>query len=117
MKAVILAFAIFLGGCGHLGGIPNPVGPNTLAATESAYGIALSAAVGYRNACARRVIAATCRPIVARLQQVGRVAQVNVLAARRFIRENPTLDASSLIAAASASVQAFRDVQIQYGVQ
>lgn len=118
MRAFVVVLALLLGGCStDLLRFHNPVGATQLGSVESAYGLALSAAVAYRNACARRVIAATCRPIVVQLQRAGRLAQTNIVAARTFIRQNPTLDASSVITAAQGAVTAFRDIETQYGVQ
>lgn len=121
MKIVALALALFLGGCATFnpfGSINNPLTPNRLAQVEAAYGIALSAAVGYRRACAQRILArATCGPIVALLQRSDRRAQVAIKAARTFTRRNPTLDATSVVSNAALAVQAFRDLQQQNGVQ
>ena len=96
--------------------LQNPLTPTRLAAIESSYGIALSAAVGYRNACARKALPSSCRGIVAHMQSASRVAQARVLELRAFVRNNPELDAGALIAAAQSSVQAFRDIQAVYGV-
>lgn len=121
MKKLVLVLALILGGCGGFnpfGSIDNPLSPNRLAQVESAYGIALSAAVSYKRACAQRIIArATCTPIVRVLQSYDRRAQVAIRAARTFVRNNPRLDATSIITNASLAVQTFQQAQAQYGVR
>jgi hypothetical protein len=115
MKTLLVTcFAVLLSACTT---INNPLTPGRLATIESTYGAALSVAVGYRNACARKAIPPSCRPIVVQLQNAGRVAQTRVLALRQFVQQNPTLDATNLISAAQSAVQAFQDVQTVYGVQ
>ena len=80
-------------------------------------GAALAVAVGYRDACAARAIPSSCRPIVFRLQEVGRQAQASVLAARNFVRNYPTLSAANAINAAQDAVNFFKSTQSSLGVQ
>lgn len=106
--------------------LQNPINLTRLAQVESAYGIALSLAVGYyqlykinrcttthlesaTNICARR-------SVVVKLQQADRTAQISLQAARKFVNDNPTLDAGALIDAASLAVDAFRQVETANGV-
>ena len=96
--------------------VNNPLTPNRLATLESSYGVLLSAAVAYRNACARRALPASCRPIVVEIQKAGAVAQTRVLALRGFVRANPTIDATALLVAAESAVDAFRQVSVVYQV-
>lgn len=114
---ITITLALTLGGCALFRAYDNPVGPNQLAAVESAYGIALSVAVAYHDACGRKVIPSSCRPIVVRMQTVGAVAHRSVITARNFVRQNPTLDASSVVQAARVAVENLKAVQAQYGVQ
>lgn len=95
----------------------NNASVEQLAEVESAYGIALSVAVGYRAACAQRAIPPSCRPIVVALQGYDRKAHAALVAARRFIKLNPTLDAFSFIGAASQAVRDFQTAEASYGVK
>lgn len=120
MRKLVLAIGLSfsLGACATFGSVINPITPNRMAAIEGIYGIVLSAAVAYRDACARRVIVrSTCGPVVLQLQTYGRTAQRSVVTARNFIRANPTLDAGSVISAASIAVGEFHAVAAQNGVQ
>lgn len=116
-KLIGLALVLCLSACGSLGSIQNPITQNRLATIESTYGVLLSVAVGYRNACAEKRLPRSCRPIVAQLQSAGRVAHNRVLELRAFVRDNPTLDATVLITSAQSAVAAFQDVQTVYGVK
>jgi len=115
MKKIILAVVLSLSltACAS---IKNPFDKPTLAAVESGYGAALSLAVGYRDACAKRQIPPSCRPIVAELQFYGRKAQAAVVSARNFARNNPTLDITSALLAAKAAVDDFKAVETKHGV-
>lgn len=116
MKKLAVVLVLFLGACAT---IQNPVTANELAAVESAYGVTLSVAVAYRNACARKAsyVYPSCRSIVPRLQAAGRSAQTAVVAARKFVRENPTIDASSLISVARLAVDQFKTIADTNGVR
>lgn len=113
-KLLGLVLVLFIAGCATMS---NPLTVNRLAALESAYGVVLSAAVGYRNACARKALPVSCRPITAELQKAGLVAQARIVSLRAFVRENPTVDASTLLVAAESAVDAFQQVATVYGVR
>jgi hypothetical protein len=124
----IVFLGISLAGCASTGGIEgftrlittgiaNPVTPAALSDVKNAYGIALAAAVAYRerprctkthlesvtNLCARR-------SIVVKLQQADLKAQAALAKADMFVADNPTLNAGSVIQAASLAVSAFQGV-------
>jgi hypothetical protein len=124
----IVFLGISLAGCASTGGIEgltrlattgiaNPVTPAALSDVKNAYGIALAAAVAYRerprctkthlesvtNLCARR-------SIVVKLQQADLKAQAALANADMFVADNPTLNAGSVIQAASLAVSAFQGV-------
>lgn len=124
MRKLAIVLCVGLAACAR---IQNPLNVTRLAQTESAYGIALSAAVGYysvykinrctkarpesaMNICARR-------SVVVKLQQADRSAQIALDAARDFVTNNPTLDAGSIISAAALAVETFRKVETDNGVQ
>jgi len=111
---VAISLALALTACAS---ISNPIKPNNLAQVESAYGAALSIAVGYRDACANRLIPPSCRPIVKQVQAYGAKAQAAVIYARSFVRNNPTLDASNAIAIAQDAVAVLQTYETNAGVK
>lgn len=84
--------------------------PTTLADLESVYGAAEAIAVGYRDSCDNRLLPPSCRMIVPAVQKYGAMAQEKVLAARKFVAENPTVDASAQVAIAFAAVKQLKAV-------
>ncbi len=104
--------------------IQNPVNNNQLASVEAGYGIALAAAVAYRNlplcrtgttesfsnVCARR-------SAVVKIQAAGARTQAAIVAARRFVRNNPTLSAYTVIQAAQSALVDFQTTESLYGVR
>lgn len=113
-KIGVLLITLLLSACVS---VNNPLTANRFAAVEAAYGVVLSAAVAYRNSCARGALPRSCRPITVELQKAGSVAQQRVVSLRAFVRENPTLDAGSLLQAAESAVDAFHQVALVYGVR
>lgn len=119
-RLIPILLAISLSGCAGMRpmiSIQNPISDNTLASLEASYGLALTAAVAYRNRprCTRtrlESLSYLCarRSIVVRLQHADQVAEIALGRAASFIANNPTLDASSLIQAASAAIGAFSEL-------
>lgn len=124
MRKLALVFVLFLTACAT---IQNPINTARLTSVESAYGVALSAAVGYyelykvnrcttsrpespTNFCARR-------SVIVALQQADLKAQAAMQAARRFVIQNPTLDASFIITAAEAALSLFQAIEQQNGIK
>lgn len=128
MKRFLVAacLALSLGACAQLQNavgiattsVSNPISLNQLAAVESSYAAILSVAVKYRRLplcrtgetefsgptlCARR-------SVVVQIQSANRTAHAAILTARNFVRRNPTVDASAVIAAAVDAVSRFRAV-------
>ncbi len=117
MKRLLLsiALALSLAACAS---INNPVSRTTIVTAESAYGVALSAAVAYRKLCADKVIArATCAPVVTKLQNADRKVQVALSNLRLFVKNNPTVDAVSLITAVKDAVDDFQAIASANGVK
>lgn len=128
MKKIIgiLILGLVLTACAFnpLGSVQNPINDNRLAAIESSYGIALSAAVAYRNTrlCKKNeqtTLTNVCayRSVILKLQAADRTAQAALKNARKFIKDNPRLDAFSVINAAQQAVTVFQTVQSEYGVK
>lgn len=115
-KVLVVLFALGLSACATT--FQNPVSRTTLVTSESAYGVALSAAVGYRKLCADKVIArATCAPVVAKLQDADRKVQVALKNLRAFVKDHPTVDAVSLVTAVEDAVEDFRAIASANGVK
>lgn len=113
----IVALGLFLGGCALTTSYNNLLDKRSLANVESAYGITLTAAVTYRDLCAKKIIArATCAPVVAKLQAADRKAQVALKNLRSFVRNNPTLDATSLLLSVKNAVDNFKAIAAANGV-
>lgn len=115
MKRLILSIVLTLA-LTACAAIKNPVDTPKLATVEASYGAALSIAVGYRDACAKRLIPPDCRPIVKQIQAYGIRAQNAIVYARSFVRKNPTLDATVAIRVAQDAVTALKDYQAKAGV-
>lgn len=115
--------SVLEGGTSVTAPIQNPVGKTELVAVESAYGVALAGAVNYRRYCYSKPVQqlpSACknrRTVVLKLQDADRKAHGAVVAARRFVRDNPTISAVSAIGAARAAVADFQSVANSTGVK
>lgn len=103
LLALVLSFA--LTACGT---ISNPFTAPTLAAVEESYGVALALSVSYHDDCAKRLIPPSCRTVVPVMQAYGARAQAAVLMARSFVKNNPTLDATSILTLATDAISKFK---------
>lgn len=77
----------------------NPVTASNLYEANLAYDAALKAFNKMKSLCAQRVISNSCRTYVIKGQQIIPKAESARKIAQDFIRQNPTLDASSLVRA------------------
>lgn len=134
MRKIILAFmlAFSLTGCATLpdgtkvflptASIANPIKSTSLYDIQATYVIAQAGANAYiqryrdGHRCTNTALEAVSnicsrRSVVIRLQNADRVASVTLGRATAFIRDNPTIDASAVIAAAQSAVGAFYDIQ------
>jgi len=115
-RFLVIGLLVFsLGACAT---VKNPITSSQLATIESSYGVVLSGAVAYRNRprCTKTALESVSnicarRSIVVRMQQADAAAQVALGRARAFVRDNPTLDASSLLQAAQDAVAVFAQIQ------
>lgn len=121
MRLIALLLVLALAGCATMN---NPISQNSLANIEATYGVALSAANAYRNlplcktgtttsltnVCARR-------SIVVKIQSAVTKAQAADLQLRAFVKNNPTLDASSLISALQSAVAFLQSIETSNGVK
>ena len=129
MKKIFIAlfFSLALAACATF---PNPLytggsdGRSRLAAIESSYGIALSVAVAYRRTrlCKKSEVATftnicASRAVILELQAADREAQRALIAARIFVRNNPTIDAFQVLGIAQNSVLFFQNVLAAHGIR
>lgn len=115
--------AMFLTSCAtppqQLATLVNPSGIKQLAVIESTYGVALAGALAYRNRprCTKTRLESLTnlcarRSIVVKLIEADRVAQITIDNAALFISRNPTLDASSMLYAATRAVSIFSNIRL-----
>jgi len=122
-RLIIICFATFmLAGCQNgniFASIQNPVGNNTLAGAISTYGILDTAVIAYRGLprCTKEnnfSITNVCYKwsVLTQAQAYDKAANASINRAVEFQRNNPTLDASSYITAATAAVSTFKDFAV-----
>lgn len=121
--ALVLLLAVSTAGCGLFTSFQNPVSLNDLGGIESTYGIALSAAVAYRNLplCKTGTIATATnvcaqRSIIVKMQQADKTTESAIQAANAFVAANPTLNATSVIAVAQSALAGFQAIEATYGI-
>lgn len=117
---VVALAALWLGGCGA--GIKNPITSANIYQTKLVYAATETAAAKYNDYCWARPYAVLmtdpiAKPICANRRPVRRaIKSASITAgnaidkADAFVTKNPTLDATSLIDAATSAVSAFRNV-------
>lgn len=134
MKQIILALTLSLALAGCVKGpggttiflptasVANPVTLTSLYDIKASYAIAQAGADAYiqryrdGHRCTKTALESVTnlcsrRSIVLKLQNADRVAQIAIGRADAFIRDNPTIDASAVIAAAQSAVSAFFEIQ------
>lgn len=116
----VLALTLALTGCAT---IKNPLGTQQLAELESIYGVALGSMVAAKKLVCKGAQVSTAvspcvpRAVIVQLQNANRVAYAQVIVVRNFVRNNPTLDASSAISVAMQEVMALRQIETINGIQ
>lgn len=115
MKRIILSLmlALTVSACGTY---KNPLSPSRMDLVDASWGAALSLANGYYDSCQRRLIAPTCRTVVATMQRAAGPIHAKIKKARAFAR-NPTLSNIDLIEVASDAVNDFKLLQSDLGVK
>lgn len=122
-KLSVVAVAVALSSCSYFEKSPNLVNTQSLIDIESSYGIALSAAVGYRNYCAPQGAKVMnpdpiCkRSTIVTLQDYDKKAEAAIQAARNFVKNNPNISAVTALQAASTAVADFKTALAQNGVK
>lgn len=113
-KLIAIGLALFLSACAGLPTIPklsvnNPVTNEQLAVVISTYGLAVSGALAYKNACIKKVLAPSCRVTVDIMQSYNRDAQTAIKAVRPLVKQK-SLNAWDALIAAKSAVSAFTTI-------
>ena len=107
---LVMMLGMSLGGCAtvdkFISGIPNPLTSPTLASIESVYGSAATLAVQYKSACAKGVIAGSCKATVARLQKADNYAYAEILVVRKAAKDS-TVNLGTALLVSNDAVNAF----------
>lgn len=116
---IALVITLSLTNCAALKTLQNPLTQNQLQTVEEGYGIALSAAKGYRQACIDHVASVypTCRTVVPQLQDAIRKVEGARAAAQNFVKNNPNVSPASFVTAIVQAVSDFQAVEAKYGVK
>jgi len=112
MRKIVLAIVIALGvsACDPITlqnpfpSVQNPVTASNLYEANLAYDAALKTFNAMKRLCIARSIPNTCRTYVIKGQQIIPKAEAARKIAQDFIRQNPTLDATSLVRAFTALI-------------
>lgn len=129
---VVALLALSLGACATMpdgtkiflptASVKNPVTSTSLYDVKATYVIAQAGAVAYidryraGHRCTTTALESVTNPcsrrsVVIKLQNADRTAQIALGRVDAFIRDNPTIDASSVISAAQSAVGAFYEIQ------
>ena len=118
-KLAVLVLALSLAGCVNgkainpFASFANPATKDALAKLEAAYGAAASIALAGRNACAKRELPPICRTYVVQAQKADLYAYNQIVVARTFVKNNPTVDASVILSTAQDAVSAYQSAAQQ----
>jgi hypothetical protein len=114
-KIIVLCFALTLGACANgqlinpFQTITNPVSNNNLYEGELVFDATLKTFIELKGLCANRVLPSTCRTYVKKGQVIITQIYGADKAARSFIKNNPTLDATNVVQAFTNLVSTFKD--------
>ena len=115
LAGILIVFA--LSGCAALKPINNPLTPNNISVVEDAYGAAIALGVTYRRTCIARLINKSCWLVMEKLKPYENKAYSALKIAQRFVKENPTLDATNVTNLALQAVKALQDELFLNGVK
>jgi len=107
----VIALAIGLAGCpqgqGVFKQIPNPASKQTLYEAELVFDGSLKTFNKLKSLCAARTLPPACRTYVVKGQEIIVKVYAADKAARDFVKNNPTLDATNVIQAVTNLVSTF----------
>lgn len=98
-------------------GISATFTPDNLDSVTIAIGTAESAAYSYRDLCQRKVIDKSCWGVIKNLQPYENKAYISYITLKKFVRANPTADASTFIKAAKDAITSLKNEQFINGVK
>lgn len=127
MRIIVLALALFLGGCATDSnlqkawtfatvGVENPITREHLYVAENSLILAVAAAQSYKRACAQRLIDDRCRTVVAKLQSYTRPAAKALPRLRVFVRANNQINARVVYTELMGYITDFKSTAAAEGV-
>lgn len=116
--AAALCAALILAGCasGAFQSIPNPITQSRADTLTASWGATLALYVAYQDACAQRLIAPSCRTVVAKVRLVLPIVQSQVKTAQSLAKQD-TVNALDAVNAAIQAVDDFRGLITALGVR
>lgn len=111
--AIVVAFGLsgcasFVDSIGNvISGIANPVSTTTLYQAELVFDASLKTFNELKALCVKRVLPSRCRTYVVQGQGLIRQAYAADIAARNFVKNNPTLDPTNIVQAFVGVVSQF----------
>lgn len=109
IPVVVIGVSLALAGCiNPLTQISNPATPTSLYEGELVFKGTLVTFKELKGLCATRVLPPVCRTYVVKGQGYIRQASAADIAARAFIKNNPTLDATNVVQAFTGLVSNFK---------
>lgn len=105
IRIVVLSFAILLAGCAS---ITNPVSSTNLYQAELLFDGTVKTFNELKDLCAQRALPSSCRTYVVKGQKLIVQASAADIAARKFVDDNPTLDATNVVQAFTGLVSTFK---------
>lgn len=115
-RIAVLILALSLAGCAGAkqlfdvaaNGVVNPVTATSLYEAELVFDATIKTFVELRGLCANRTLPSSCRTYVIKGQKLVRNAAAADIAARNFVANNPTLDATNVIGAFTGILSDFK---------
>lgn len=92
------------------------VTPDNFDSVTIAMGTTESAGYSYRDLCERKIINKSCWKVIATLQPYENNAYISYTTLKKFVKANPTADASAFIKAARDAITSLRTMQTTNGV-
>lgn len=110
MRKLVLVTALLLGGCAinPFTVVTNPINNSVMYEAELAFDASLKTFNQLKALCSARVLPSTCRTYVVKGQGYIRQAYAADMAARQFVAQNPTLDATNVVQAFTGVVSNFK---------
>lgn len=124
-KILIIVLALGLSGCGTINqdfqkvttAVKSVVTPDNFDSITLAYYSTLASGNAYRDACERKIINKSCWNIIEKLQPYENKAFNTYMVLKRFVKTNPTLDASGYIQLTRDAINALVSNQTANGVK